>query len=98
MGIGDAFNKAKDKVRGLASENPDKAENALNKAEETVSGRVPGQHADKVSQGFASAREKMGLGGDEGGGEAGAESGDTSHDESANARGDGEQNPDQRGN
>ena len=60
MGFDDALNKAKD----FASDNPDKAEEVLNTAEERIKERTPDSVDVHVDSGADAARDQLGLGGD----------------------------------
>ncbi len=62
MGFDDALNKAK----GLAEDNPDKVEQALDQAGEQIKERTPDNVDKQVDSGIDAAKDRMGLGkGDE---------------------------------
>ena len=65
MGFDDALNKAKD----FTSDNPDKAEEVLNTAEERIKERTPDSVDGHVDSGADAARDQLGLGGDDNKGE-----------------------------
>lgn len=71
MGFDDALNKAKD----FAKDNPDKVDKGLDSASDQAKSRVGDEHHDKIDGAGDSARDHLGLGGqdDKGGQDSGGQ-------------------------
>ena len=59
MGIADQFKDLPGKATDAAKRNPDKANEAIDKAGDAVDGRTGGQHADKVDKVQDAARNRL---------------------------------------
>lgn len=55
MGLGDAFNKAKD----AAADHPEQVEQGIDAVGEQATNRLGEEHADKINQGTDAAKEHL---------------------------------------
>lgn len=56
-----AFNDLFNKIKGYATQNPQKAQQALDKVEQTVNDKTGGKYSDKLSKAGDAASKGLGL-------------------------------------